>query len=307
MSRFYQVTSDNKTKLAELLTQESGITIRSALDAVDRVRKKFFLASELHSLPPRGIQTEIAPKHGRIAGFLPSWNFPHEIVLQRIAETLFAGYPVVLKAPSETPLTYLSIAKLVDPYLPKGVLNVITSTGENEAAMKEVMFHTEGMCSFACCNSASFCKEVYRNDNILEYGFYSFPALFNDGDIDEALGCCTGWMLDYSGQWCNKMGHVLVQEGIYDRFVSLLANDMKSSKVGDPMNGDNRIGCLYNSEVVSNFLSLVDDAVSKGAKIVCGGKRHALGGTFVEPTVLADVNPSMRVFSEEIIGPLVPV
>ena len=73
------------------------------------------------------------------------------------------------------------------------------------------------------------------------------------------------------------------------------------------MDENNRIGCLYNSEVVSNFLSLVEDAVSKGAKIICGGKRHALGGTFVEPTVLADVNPSMRVFSEEIIGPLVPV
>ena len=90
------------------------------------------VASELHSLPPRGIQTEIAPRHGRIAGFLPSWYFPHEIVLQRIAETLFAGYPVVLKAPSETPLTYLSIAKLVDPYLPKGVFNVITSTGKTK-------------------------------------------------------------------------------------------------------------------------------------------------------------------------------
>ena len=103
------------------------------------------------------------------------------------------------------------------------------------------------------------------------------------------------------------MGHVLAQDGIYDEFVSLLAEDVKKYGVGDPMNEDNRIGCLYNSEVVSNFLSLVDDAVSKGAKIVCGGKRHALGGTFVEPTVLADVNPSMRVYSEEIIGPLVPV
>ncbi len=307
MSRFYQVTRDNVTKLAELLTQESGMPIESAYSTICTVRKRFSLASELHSLPPRGIQTEIAPKHGRMAGFLPSWNFPHEIVLQRIAETLFAGYPVVLKAPSETPLTYLSIAKLVDPYLPKGVFNVITSTGENDVAVKEVMFHTEGMCSFAYCDSASFSKEVCRNDNVLEYGFYSFPALFNDGNIKEALSCCVSCMLDYSGQLCNKMGHVLVQEGVYDRFVNLLANDMNRLTVGDPMNGDNRIGCLYNSEVVSNFLSLVDDAVSKGAKIVCGGKRHALGGTFVEPTILADVNPSMRVYSEEIIGPLVPV
>ncbi|OAO17166.1 hypothetical protein AV274_1105 [Blastocystis sp. ATCC 50177/Nand II] len=112
---------------------------------------------------------------------------------------------------------------------------------------------------------------------------------------------------NYSGQLCNKTGRVIAQDGIYDEFVSLLADDVKKYGVGDPMNEDNRIGCLYNSEVVSNFLSLVDDAVSKGAKIVCGGKRHALGGTFVEPTVLADVNPSMRVFSEEIIGPLVPV
>ena len=306
MSRFYQVTSDNKTKLAELLTRESGMTIRSALDAVDRVRKKLSVDSEFYSLPPSGIQTEIAPRHGRIAGFLPSWNFPHEIVFQRIAETLFAGYPVVLKAPSETPLTYLSIAKLVDPYLPKGVFNVITSTGENEASVKEVMFHTEGMCSFAYCDSASFCKEVFRNDHILEYGYYCFPILFNDGDMNEALSFCHGDLF-FSGQFCKTMGHILVQEDIYDRFVSHLADDVKKYGVGDPMNEDNRIGCLYNSAVVSNFLSLVDDAVSKGAKIVCGGKRHALGGTFVEPTVLADVNPSMRVFSEEIIGPLVPV
>ena len=264
------------------------------------------VASELHSLPPRGIQTEIAPRHGRIAGFLPSWNYLHEIVFQRIAETLFAGYPVVLKAPSETPLTYLSIAKLVDPYLPKGVFNVITSTGENEAAVKEVMYHTEGMCSFAYCDSASFCKEVFRNDHILEYGYYCFPILFNDGDMNEALSFCHGDLF-FSGQFCKTMGHILVQEDIYDRFVSHLADDVKKYGVGDPMDEDNRIGCLYNSEVVSNFLSLVEDAVSKGAKIICGGKRHALGGTFVEPTVLADVNPSMRVFSEEIIGPLVPV
>ena len=264
------------------------------------------VASELHSLPPRGIQTEIAPRHGRIAGFLPSWNYLHEIVFQRIAETLFAGYPVVLKAPSETPLTYLSIAKLVDPYLPKGVFNVITSTGESEASVKEVMFHTEGMCSFAYCDSASFCKEMCRNDRELRYTPGIPPVLFKDGDIDEALSYCRGIMF-FSGQFCNRMGHVLVQEGIYYRFVSHLAKDLKKYGVGDPMDENNRIGCLYNSEVVSNFLSLVDDAVSKGAKIVCGGKRHALGGTFVEPTVLADVNPSMRVFSEEIIGPLVPV
>ena len=307
MSRFYQVTSDNKTKLAELLTQESGITIRDAYCVISGVQCAFITASWLDSLPPSDIQTEIASRHGRIAGFLPSWNYLHEIVFQRIAETLFAGYPVVLKAPSETPLTYLSIAKLVDPYLPKGVFNVITSTGENEAAVKEVMFHTEGMCSFAYCDSASFCKEVFRNDHILEYGYYCFPILFKDGDMNEALSYCRGIMMFFSGQFCNRMGHVLVQEGIYDRFVSHFADDVKGYGVGDPMNRDNRIGCLYNSEVVSNFLSLVDDAVSKGAKIVCGGKRHALGGTFVEPTVLADVNPSMRVFSEEIIGPLVPV
>ena len=283
------------------------MTIRSALGAVDRVRKKLSVDSELHSLPPSGIQTEIAPKHGRIAGFLPSWNFPHEIVFQRIAETLFAGYPVVLKAPSETPLTYLSIAKLVDPYLPKGVFNVITSTGENETAVKEVMYHTEGVRSFAYCDSASFYKEIRRNDKPWEYTPYDLPILFDDGRIERAVDYCRDYLLDYSGQLCNKTGRILAQEGIYDRFVSLLADDMKSSKVGDPMDEDNRIGCLYNSEVVSNFLSLVEDAVSKGAKIVCGGKRHALGGTFVEPTVLADVNPSMRVFSEEIIGPLVPV
>ena len=307
MSRFYQVTSDNKTKLAELLTRESGMTIRSALDAVDRVRKKLSVDSEFYSLPPSGIQTEIAPRHGRIAGFLPSWNFPHEIVFQRIAETLFAGYPVVLKAPSETPLTYLSIAKLVDPYLPKGVFNVITSTGENEASVKEVMFHTEGMCSFAYCDSASFYKEIRRNDKPWEYTPYDLPILFDDGRIERAVDYCRDYLLDYSGQLCNKTGRVIAQDGIYDEFVSLLADDVKKYGVGDPMNEDNRIGCLYNSEVVSNFLSLVDDAVSKGAKIVCGGKRHALGGTFVEPTVLADVNPSMRVFSEEIIGPLVPV
>ena len=194
MSRFYQVTSDNKTKLAELLTRESGMTIRSALDAVDRVRKKLSVDSEFYSLPPSGIQTEIAPRHGRIAGFLPSWTFPHEIVLQRIAETLFAGYPVVLKAPSETPLTYLSIAKLVDPYLPKGVFNVITSTGENEASVKEVMYHTEGMCSFAYCDSASFCKEMCRNDRELRYTPGIPPVLFKDVDIDEALSYCRGIM-----------------------------------------------------------------------------------------------------------------
>ena len=283
------------------------MTIRSALGAVDRVRKKLSVDSEFYSLPPSGIQTEIALRHGRIAGFLPSWYFPQEIVLQRIAETLFAGYPVVLKAPSETPLTYLSIAKLVDPYLPKGVFNVITSTGENEAAVKEVMFHTEGMCSFAYCDSASFYKEIRRNDKPWEYTPYDLPILFDDGRIERAVNYCRDYLLDYSGQLCNKTGRVLVQEDIYDRFVSHLADDVKKYGVGDPMDEDNRIGCLYNSEVVSNFLSLVDDAVSKGAKIVCGGKRHALGGTFVEPTVLADVNPSMRVFSEEIIGPLVPV
>ena len=166
------------------------MTIRSALDAVDRVRKKLSVDSEFYSLPPSGIQTEIAPRHGRIAGFLPSWTFPHEIVFQRIAETLFAGYPVVLKAPSETPLTYLSIAKLVDPYLPKGVFNVITSTGENEAAVKEVMFHTEGMCSFAYCDSASFYKEIRRNDKPWEYIPYDSPILFDHGN--EKFGSLMG-------------------------------------------------------------------------------------------------------------------
>ena len=212
-----------------------------------------------------------------------------------------------MKAPSETPLTYLSIAKLVEPYLPKGVFNVITSTGENEAAVKEVMYHTEGVRSFAYCYNGPFCKETNHNDNSWECTPCYSPVLFKDGSINEAWECCIGYLFGFSGQSCNKARYVLVQEGLYYRFVRLLANDVKNFKVGNPRIKDSLISCLYNSEVVSNFLSLVDDAVSKGAKIVCGGKRHALGGTFVEPTVLADVNPSMRVFSEEIIGPLVPV
>ena len=281
--------------------------IRDALNEIRKANNESFFDGVYYSPSSDSFQSDIALWDSKVSGFLPAWNYPLETVFTRVKQRLFTGYPVVLKAPSETPLTYLSIAKLVEPYLPKGVFNVITSTGENEASVKEVMYHTEGMCSFTYCYSGPFCKETNHNDNSLQCNPNSYPILINYGNINDALDYCYDCISGFSGQWCNKMGYVLAQDGIYDRFVSHLADDVKGYGVGDPMDEDNRIGCLYNSEVVNNFLSLVDDAVSKGAKIVCGGKRHALGGTFVEPTVLADVNPSMRVYSEEIIGPLVPV
>ena len=299
---------ENSNELAHIYMLESGMPITQAKETISKVASILEMCSRLHMAPPRHKHTVISTSEKGITGYLPSWYFNIACLFQRITEELFVGSTVVVKAATETPLIYMSIAKLVEEAaFPKGVFNVIASTGDNEAAVREEMYHTEGMYSFTYCDGSSFIKEEYHNRNPVKC-CHSFPCIiFDDANVDQAVDTCMRDFFAFSGQLCTSMNQVFVQEGIYDRLMSNITEKVMNLKVGDPMNEGSEVGCLLNSEVVNRHFSLIEDAVSKGATIVCGGKSHLLGGTFVEPTVLKDVNRSMRLFSEDVIGPIVPM
>jgi succinate-semialdehyde dehydrogenase/glutarate-semialdehyde dehydrogenase len=244
---------------------------------------------------------------GVVAAITP-WNFPSAMITRKAGPALAAGCPVVLKPASATPFSALALAELAERAgIPPGVFNVIT--GPSGPIGKELTTHplvrkltftgsTEiGKQLMEQC--ASTVKKVS-----LELGGNAPFIVFDDADVDAAVAGAIASKYRNTGQTCVCTNRFLVQDGIYPAFVAKLAEAVGALKVGNGLEASTQQGPLIDMNAVKKVEEQIADALAQGGRVVAGGKRHALGGTFFQPTVVVDATPAMAVAREETFGPL---
>ncbi len=246
-----------------------------------------------------------------VAAAITPWNFPNAMITRKCAPALAAGCSVIVKPASSTPLSALALAYLAEQAgFPAGVFNVITGSAQvigSELTLsplvRKVSFtgSTEiGKVLMQQC--ASTVKKVS-----LELGGNAPFIVFDDADLDQAVEGAMISKYRNAGQTCVCANRLLVQDKVYDAFAEKLAGAVQKLKVGNGLQADVQQGPLIDESAVQKAERHIADAVAKGAKIQCGGKRHALGGTFFEPTLLTNVTPEMLVAKEETFAPIAPL
>jgi succinate-semialdehyde dehydrogenase/glutarate-semialdehyde dehydrogenase len=246
-----------------------------------------------------------------VCGAITPWNFPAAMITRKVGPALAAGCTIVVKPATQTPFSALALAELAERAgLPKGVLSVVTGPAKeiggeltgNPTVRKITFTGSTEVGRVLMQQSAQTVKKIS-----LELGGNAPFLVFDDADLDAAV---EGAMLSKyrnAGQTCVCANRILVQDKVYDAFARKLAEKVKALKVGPGTEAGVNIGPLIDANAVAKVEEHIEDAVSKGAKVVTGGKRHALGGLFFEPTLLTDVDTSMKVTREETFGPVAPL
>ena len=247
---------------------------------------------------------------GVVACITP-WNFPNAMLTRKIAPALAAGCTVVCKPANATPLSAYAFAVLAERAgVPAGVINLVT--GRTSEIGKELTSNPivrkltfTGSTPVGKQLMAECAATVKRTS--MELSGNAPFIVFDDADLDAAVAGAMASKYRASGQTCVCANRILIQEGVYDRFAEKLAAAVKELKVGNGLDDGVTIGPLINEQAVDDVMDFVDDAVSKGAHVVAGGRRSDLGSCFIEPTILTNVSDDMRVFREEIFGPVAPL
>jgi succinate-semialdehyde dehydrogenase/glutarate-semialdehyde dehydrogenase len=247
---------------------------------------------------------------GVVAAITP-WNFPAAMITRKVAPALAAGCTMVIKPATQTPYSALAMAELAGRAgVPAGVLTILTggSTeigGEmtsNPIVRKVTFTGSTEVGKKLMAQSASTLKKLS-----LELGGNAPFIVFDDADLDAAVQGALASKYRNTGQTCVCANRVLVQTGVYEAFTRKLVEAVAKLRVGDGLKGVTDQGPLIDTKALAKVEEHIADAVGKGAKIATGGKRHALGGTFFQPTVLIDVKPNMAVAREETFGPIAPL
>jgi succinate-semialdehyde dehydrogenase/glutarate-semialdehyde dehydrogenase len=246
-----------------------------------------------------------------VCAMITPWNFPAAMITRKAAPALAAGCTVVIKPASQTPLSALALAELAQRAgIPPGVVNIVTggataigSELTTNPTVRKLSFtgSTEiGRQLMAQC--ATTVKKVS-----LELGGNAPFLVFDDADLDAAVVGAIASKYRNTGQTCVCSNRMLVQDGIYDAFASRLAAKVAEMKVGNGVEDGVVQGPLIDGKALAKVEEHIADAKSKGARVLTGGARHALGGTFFQPTVIADATASMLVATEETFGPVAPL
>jgi succinate-semialdehyde dehydrogenase / glutarate-semialdehyde dehydrogenase len=319
LRRWYELQRDHKEDLALLMTSEQGKPLAEARNEIDYGASftEFFgeeakrIYGEVIPTPKQSGRVLVLKQPIGVVGAITPWNFPFAMITRKVSPALAAGCTVVVKPAPETPLSALALAELaVRAGVPKGVLNVVT--GDAEAIGGELTSNSlVRMITFT--GSTEVGKLLMRQAAgtvkkiALELGGNAPFIVFDDADLDAAVQGALASKYRNSGQTCVCANRILVQDGIYDRFAERLASEVIKLKVGEGTEIGVMQGPLINQAALDKVESHVKDAVAQGAQVVAGGKRHALGGTFYEPTVLTQVTTKMRLAQEETFGPVAPL
>jgi 5-carboxymethyl-2-hydroxymuconic-semialdehyde dehydrogenase len=246
-----------------------------------------------------------------VAGLIMPWNAPLMLSTWRIAPCLAAGNPIVLKPAEWSPLTATRLAELIDEAgLPPGVFNVVHGFGESAGAPLSAHPGVQLLCFTGETTTgqaimAAAAPTLKRLS--MELGGKSPVVVFEDCDFDRALDAAVFQIFSMNGQRCTAGSRLLVQEGLYERFVEGVAARAQAIQVGDPFDANTALGPLIRPEHHARVLEYIESARTDGGVIRAGGRApvELSGGNFLEATVIADVTPEMRVFKEEIFGPVV--
>ena len=250
---------------------------------------------------------------GVCAGITP-WNFPSAMITRKVGPAIAAGCTVVVKPAEQTPLSALALAELAERAgIPKGVFNIVLGDAEDAPAIGGELTSNPIVRKISFTGSTEVGKLLMRQsaDTVkkvsLELGGNAPFVVFDDADIDAAVEGAMVCKFRNTGQTCVCANRIYAQAGIYEEFTRKLAEKAGAMKVGSGFEADVTQGPLIDVQALEKVERHVADATAQGATIVTGGKRHALGGTFYEPTVLSNVTMDMAMAQEETFGPVAPV
>jgi len=319
LRRWFDLMLANQEDLAVLMTAEQGKPLAESKGEIA------YAASFIEWFAEEGkrLYGDIIPGHqadkrimvlrqpvGVVAAITP-WNFPSAMITRKAGPALAAGCTMVCKPATQTPYSALALAELADRAgLPKGVFNVVTGSsaaigGEmtgNPTVRKLTFTGSTEVGKKLMAQCASTVKKLS-----LELGGNAPFIVFDDADLDAAVQGAIASKYRNTGQTCVCANRLLIQAGVYEEFSVRLSAAVAKLRVGDGLAGVTEQGPLIDSKAVAKVEEHIADALRNGARVALGGKRHVLGGTFFEPTILTGVTPQMLVAREETFGPVAPL
>ena len=317
MRKWYDLVMANAEDLAVILTTEMGKPLAEAKGEIAYGASFIdWFAEEARRVCGDVLETPQADKRLLtfkqpigVFGAITPWNFPIAMITRKVAPGIAAGCACVLKPAEQTPLSALALAELAERAgLPAGIMNIVT--GMDAPAIGETMCADDRIRKMTFTGSTEVGRILMRQsaDSVkkmsLELGGNAPLLVFDDADLDKAV---TGAMMSKfrnAGQTCVCANRIFVQDGIYDAFAKRLAEATDALQVGNGMTDGVEQGPIIDDQGLAKIKQHVEDAVGKGATLLTGGKPHALGGTFFEPTVLTEMTSDMQLFREETFGPV---
>ncbi|MDE2221235.1 MAG: NAD-dependent succinate-semialdehyde dehydrogenase, partial [Gammaproteobacteria bacterium] len=319
LRRWFELMMANQHDLAQLMTAEQGKPLAEAAGEIAYAAA--FV--EWFAEEARRLNGEIIPGHqpdkrilvmrqpvGVVAAITP-WNFPAAMITRKAAPALAAGCTFIVKPAGQTPLSALAMAELAARAgVPPGVFNVVTGGAReigaeltsNPIVRKLTFTGSTAVGRVLMAQCAPTLKKLS-----MELGGNAPFIVFADADLDAAVQGALASKYRNTGQTCVCANRLLVQDEIYDDFAARLVKAVSAMKVGDGLEGPTDLGPLIDAAALAKVQEHVADARAKGAKVLLGGKPHALGGTFYEPTVVTGATTAMQFAREETFGPVAPL
>lgn len=322
LHRWAALIREHKEDLGRILTTEQGKPLTESVgEIVYSASYLDWFAEEAtrpsgRIMPPHNNEQRIlvTKEPLGVGSTITPWNFPALMVLREVAPALAAGCTLVLKPSGYTPLTPLALTELANRAgLPPGVFSVIMGSRGSGSVIGRVFTSNPLVRKISFTGSTATGKLLARDAAetltrmSLELGGNAPFIVFEDADIDAALDGLIASKFRNAGQTCVTTNRIFVQASIHDQFVERFSEKASQLKVGNGLDEGVQMGPLISTDAVKNVECHIKDATSKGAQVVTGGKRHALGRRFFEPTVLANVTPDMMPFQCEIFGPVAPI
>ncbi len=318
LRRWYDLMMEHKEDLARIMVLEQGKPISEARGEIDYAASFVeFYAEETRRPNIEGVtshlpdaEVELWREPVGVAALITPWNFPSAMLTRKAAAALAAGCTVVAHPSAETPFSALALAELAERAgLPAGVFNVVT--GDAPEVVKP-WTEDSRVRALSFTGSTEVGRLLYRQSAdtvkrlVLELGGHAPVIVFKGADLDNAVEETMKAKFATSGQDCLGANRIFVERAIYDDFCARFTEATQALRVGTGMD-DPDIGPLMNEKAVQKQEEHVADALAKGARLLTGGKRHALGPLFYEPTVLADVPADAAILREETFGPVAPI
>lgn len=315
LSQISQELNANKTYLAEIMALESAKPLKYTLAEIDRSVQTFLIAAEESKRLPKdylsldwtanGAGREGLVNYfpiGLVAGIAP-FNFPMNLAVHKLAPAIAAGCPIILKPASSTPLSCLELAKIIDrTNLPKGAVSILPM--DRETGNLLVTDERFQLLSFTGSPDVGWKMKAQAGKKkiVLELGGNAATIIAESADLKDALPKSLMGAFSYSGQICIHAQRFIVHESHVKAFTAAMKAATLKLKYGNPVKTDTEVSAMIDEENAIRVEQWIAEALKQGAKLICGGKRK---GTYVEPTILTNCDASMKVYAEEVFGPVI--
>ena len=322
LRRWFELMNREADRLAKLMTEEQGKALIEAKGEVVYAASFIeWFAEEakrvmgaVPSSPWADKRMMVLKQPIGVCVSITPWNFPLAMITRKVAPAIAAGCTIVIKPAEQTPLSALALGELAkEAGIPDGVINIVTADAANSVAIGQALCASPVVRHLSFTGSTPVgrilmeqCAPTIKKV-ALELGGHAPFIVFEDADLDAAVEGAIQSKYRNAGQTCVCTNRFYVHQSLHDAFVEKLALATQKIKVGPGLEPGSQLGPLIDQQAVDKVKSHVDDAIQKGAQLVIGGKRHALGGTFYEPTVLSGVKKGMLITEEETFGPVAAI